>query len=339
MKRTIQTKNSATNNLCLLLKDDFYPTYLFEEHEFPDNELTVMATVKPIDSVHWYNSNIRFSIIPINDYLVDRITDNPQLLKSFNKSENIHKQYIIPLLWFTETKALPQNFLSKNNFGVLNINDNSYEITYKRKLFDSNTGITKNVQNDFFAKLPKYVAPYYNHNSAYHNTLQFIELIHMGGNVNHFIFQIYAFWFKEMKQFYDKDISAQECKKIRAQYTTIAARIAHLYKDCFEQALFIPENEKTREMKVPILYELDGFMKEKLEELPKKKRLLVVNEIQLMDELFEVRLTHSNRKKSHYREDLYQLIKKHQCDLSLYFYLYEKVNLTLEGSIKKSYFY
>jgi len=333
----LKTKNKTANDLCLLLKDDFYPTFLFEAEEIPINELMVLATVKPIDRVHWYNSNIRFSIVPINDFLVDCITDNPQLLKSFNKSEKIHEQYIIPLLWFTETKTLPQTYLSKLNYGILHVNNDSYEITYKRKLFDSITGITKNVQNDFFTKLPKYIEPYYNHNSAYHKTLLFIELIHMGGNVNHFIFQIYASWFKEMKQFYDKNVSAQECKKIRAQYTTIAARIAHLYKDCFEQALYIPENEKTKEMTVPILYDLHGFMKEKLEELPKKKRLLVSNEIQLMDEIFETCVNYPNKK--HYSYELKALIKKHQCDLSLYFYLYEKVNLTLEGKIKKSYFY
>ncbi len=333
----LQTKNKIANDLCILLKDDFYPTFLFEAEELPINELTVLATVKPIDSVHWYNSNIRFSIIPVNDYLVESITEHPQLLKSFNKGQKLNEQYILPLLWFTETRTFPQSILNKSNFGVLNINDNSYQIIYKRKLFDSITGITKNIQNDFFAKLPKYVAPHYNHNSAYHKTLLFIELIHMGGNVNHFIFQIHSSWFKEMKQFYDKNISAQECKKIRAQYTTIAARIAHLYKDCFEQALYIPEDEKTREMTVPILYDLHGFMKEKLEELPKKKRLWVNNEIQLMDEILETCVNYPNKK--HYSNELKALIKKHQCDLSLYFYLYERVNLTLEGKIKKSYLY
>jgi hypothetical protein len=143
------THNPFVDKFCKMLDDDFYPTVLHEAANL-NEELTILGSFSPVDSIEWYNSNISFVFIKASKRVVSDFPSSKDIIMETLASIRSKNRYALPVFIFKENERINKTFIGRLKCGYLTYNDDFvYDLCVgSKKLINSITGKTGNVKHD-----------------------------------------------------------------------------------------------------------------------------------------------------------------------------------------------
>jgi hypothetical protein len=318
------THNPFVDKFCKMLDDDFYPTVLHEAATL-NEELTILGSFSPVDSIEWYNSNISFVFIKASKRVASDFPGSKGLIMETLASIRSKNRYALPVFIFKENEKISKTFIGRLKCGYLTYNDDFvYDLCVgSKKLINSITGKTGNVKHDLLNQENAQHFSELDLNLASDYMLSIMQDDIQNRAVTSDSVVLLQLRFNDMILMKLKNTTSAVFREL-----SIRKSVAKSYEIFYLLTKFIDDSSKN--CFEVLLDKLENNIRAKNVELHVFK-----SELQIIREIISIKSNYTFPIHKSYA--LCALVKKYKEDAAIIFHLFNRVNLRLEQKLKSTY--